>query len=184
MRHSRKKSHSNLHSENRHRNRNYKRRVRNLFLEIIFIIMLIFVANKCIKEDEEKVTVTQLSVETQKQQIEEELKKNDLNNLKPKESNNIIEVEVPENDNLGFQIIKVNITYTEGKSIVDFTVRNSTQETTTTRFYIGFLDKDQKIIETTYVDVPILESQQQTKVNIVIDKDLTGAKKIKSLKEE
>lgn len=184
MRHSRKKIHSNLHSENRHRNRNYKRRVRNLFLEIIFIIILIFVANKFIKDDEEKAQVTQLSVETQKQQIEEELQKNDLNNLKPKESNNTIELEVPKENKEEIQIIKANITYNEEKSIVDLIVKNNSQEKTSTRFLIGFLDKNQKIIETTYMDVPMLESQQQTKVNIVIDKDLTGAKKIQLLKEE
>ena len=40
-----------LHSTERHNNRNYKRRIRNLFFEIAFIIVLTFVAIKFIKID-------------------------------------------------------------------------------------------------------------------------------------
>lgn len=183
MRHSRKSRNSNLHSENRHRNRNYKRRVRNLFLEIIFITILIFIANKFIKNDEEKAHVKQLSVENQKQQIEKELQENNIKKDNTKKENTK-ELEIPQQDKKGIRITKVNITCDEGKTIIDFTVKNYNEEEAGEMLLVGLLNNSAKIIEKIYVDVPILKSQQQTKINLVVDKDLTEAEKIELLEEK
>lgn len=178
MRHSRKSGNSNLHSENRHRNRNYKRRVRNLFLEIIFITILIFIANKFIKNDEEKAHVKQLSVENQKQQIEKELQENNI------KKDNTKELEIPQQDKKGIRITKVNITCDKDKTIIDFVVKNYNEEETGELLLVGLLNNSAKIIEKIYVDVPILKSQQQTKINLVVDKDLTEAERIELLEEK
>lgn len=178
MRHSRKIRNSNLHSENRHRNRNYKRRVRNLFLEIIFITILIFIANRFIKNDEEKAHVKQLSVENQKQQIEKELQENNI------KKDNTKELEIPQQDKKGIRITKVNITCDEDKTIIDFVVKNYNEEEAGEMLLVGLLNNSAKIIEKIYVDVPTLKSQQQTKINLVVDKDLTEAEKIELLEEK
>ena len=62
-----------LHSEKRHRTRNYKRRVKNLIIEIAIIILLIIVGIKFVKKDEEKPEITKITAEEQKEIIKEQL---------------------------------------------------------------------------------------------------------------
>ena len=62
-----------LHSQERHRSRNYKRRVRNLFLEITFIIILAIVAIKFVKKDEDKPKVSGIGNHEQQQIIDQQM---------------------------------------------------------------------------------------------------------------
>ena len=67
------RKHSVLHSTERHNNRNYKRRIRNLFFEITFIVIFTYVAIKFVNRDGQQPKVSGLSIEEQQQIIDNEM---------------------------------------------------------------------------------------------------------------
>ena len=97
-----------LHSTERHNNRNYKRRIRNLFFEIAFIIVLTFVAIKFIKKDDQMPKVSGLTVEEQKQIIDEEMNQESKNQESEEK-----EIKAPNENGQELKITKATIKYDE-----------------------------------------------------------------------
>lgn len=164
-----------LHSQERHRNRKYKRRIRNLFLEIIFIILLVFVAIKFIKNDEEKPTVSQLGIDEQKQIIDNEMKENNENNTK-----NEKELQIPEFEKEGITIVKATITFTNNQkqSILNVDIINYGEKNLAKKIPINIVNDSGNVLEETYVNVSSLEAQTKIRLNIVCENDLREATKI------
>lgn len=184
MRHSKLKKHSSLHSENRHRNRNYKRKTRNLVFQIIFIIILAFVAIKFVKKEEEKPKIKGISEEEQKQIIRNEMQENNTNQQISSKSNEK-KLRIPNTTTQGVVFTEATISYLEDKNqtIINLKVKNYGDEVNNQRFLLGLTNKEEKILETTYVDIQYLDTNQQTKLNIVLDKDLRETEEIQLLEE-
>lgn len=166
-----------LHSRERHRNRNYKRRIRNLFLEILFIIIFVFVAIKFVKNDEETPTVKMLGTEEQKEIINNEMKENnDVNH----ENKNERELQIPEVEKDGITIIKAVMTFTENQkqSIINIEVMNYGKEKNSKKIPINLVDSSGTVLEETYVNVQKLEPKEQIRLNIVCENNLSEATKI------
>lgn len=170
----RNKNNSVLHSGERHRNRNYKRRIRNLFLEISFIIFLIFVSKKIIKKEEDKPTIQAISTEEQQQIIDDQMQETESNN------NDTIELKVPESEK-GVVIVKATLKYVENdnQTIINIDVKNYEEKIEGTVILISLIDENGKSIEDATVNIGELDKDQQTRVNIVLENDLSSAKEIK-----
>lgn len=181
MKHARSRNHSVLHSEKRHRSRRYKRKIRILFVQIIFLIILIFVAIKFVKNDEEKPKVTSLSKETQKEIINSELEQES----QKKEEKTSKELKVPDILTQGVSILSAKLEYLqkENKTIVSIDVKNYTEKIQDMILKVAFLDKDDELLEETYLKIEYLNENETTRVNLVIDKDISEAYRIE-LREE
>ena len=183
MKHAKRRNNSVLHSEKRHRSRRYKRKIRILFIQIVFIMILIFVAIKFIKNDEKKPTVTSLSAETQKEIIDNELQNEsqqiDIETSKAKE------LKIPDISTQGLSILAAKLEYVqkENKTIVSIDVKNYAEKIQDMILKIAFLNEDDEILEETYLKIEYLNENETTRVNLVIDKDITEAYKIE-LREE
>ena len=180
MRHAKSGNHSVLHSEKRHRSRRYKRKIRILFVQIIFIIILIFVAIKFVKNDEEKPKVTSLSAEAQKEIINNELQQENQN-----KEENVKKLKIPDISTQGVSILSAKLEYVqkEDKTIVSIDVKNYAEKIQDMVLKVAFLNKDDELLEETYLRIEYLDENDTTRVNIVIDKDLTEAYRIE-LREE
>lgn len=181
MKHAKSGNHSVLHSEKRHRSRRYKRKIRILFIQIVFIIILIFVAIKFVKNDEEKPKVTSLSAETQKEIINNELQQENQN----KEEENVKELKIPDISTQGVSILLAKLEYIqkENKTIVSIDVKNYAEKIQDMVLKIAFLNENDELLEETYLRIEYLDENDTTRVNIVIDKDITEAYRIE-LREE
>lgn len=180
MRHAKSGNHSILHSEKRHRSRRYKRKIRILFVQIIFIIILIFVAIKFVKNDEEKPKVTSLSAEAQKEIINNELQQENQN-----KEENVKKLKIPDISTQGVSILSAKLEYVqkEDKTIVSIDVKNYAEKVQDMVLKVAFLNEDDELLEETYLRIEYLDENDTTRVNIVIDKDLTEAYRIE-LREE
>lgn len=167
-----------LHSEKRHRTRNYKRRVKNLIIEIAIIILLIIVGIKFVKKDEEKPEITKITAEEQKEIIKEQLEENQYNK-------NEKELKIPEMETRGLVFTKATINYIEEsqQSIINIDVKNNDTAIEDARILIAILDENKQEIQQTYVDIQYLGEGQQTRVSIVINKDLSNAYEIETREE-
>lgn len=162
-----------------HRTRNHKRRIRNLVLEIISITILIFVAKNFIKKDEEKPQTKSFNEQEQKNIIDEEINttvKED--STKNKEITQIIEI--PEELYNGLKIEKITMNYIEetGLTLINFDIKNYGVLKNETNIPINLIDEEGKILTQTYISIQNLNTNQQTRVNIVIESDLRKTKKI------
>ena len=164
-----------LHSQERHRNRRYKRRIRNLLIEILFIILLVSVAIKFIKNDEDKPTVSQLGTDEQKQIIDNEMKEN--NNI---DNENERELQIPEFEKEGIAIVKAIITFTNNQkqSILNIDVINYGEQILSKEIPVNIVNDSGDVLEETYVNVSNLEAQTKIRLNIVCENDLREATKI------
>ena len=167
-----------LHSEKRHRTRNYKRRLKNLLIELILIIILIFVATKFVKKDEEKPEIKKITAEEQKEIIKEQLEeKNNNKNEK--------ELKIPEIETRGLEFTKATVNYIKEsqQSIINVDIKNNDSAIEDARILIAILDENKQELQQTYIDIQYLGEGQQTRVSIVIDKDLSNAYEIETREE-
>lgn len=169
-----------LHSEQGHRHRNYKRRMRNLLIEITFIVILTFVAIKFTKKDEQIPTVSGLSQEEQQQIIEDE-----IHQEVPKEEVQK-QIILPSQDEESIIIVKAVLNYQRknNQTIINFDVKNQGDAIDEYRLLIGLLNNENKTIKTTYLNIQYLEKNQQVRINIVLDGDFSETEEIKLLNEE
>lgn len=167
-----------LHSEKRHRTRNYKRRLKNLVIELILIIILIFVATKFVKKDEEKPEVTRITAEEQKEIIKEQLE-GKTNNKNEKE------LKIPKTETRGLEFTKATVNYIKEsqQSIINVDIKNNDSAIEDARILIAILDENKQELQQTYIDIQYLGEGQQTRVSIVIDKDLSSAYEIETREE-
>ena len=181
MRHAKRRNNSVLHSEKRHRSRRYKRKIRILFIQIIFIMILIFVAIKFIKNDEEKPKVTNLSAEAQKEIINNEIQQENQN----KEEEKFKELKIPDISTQGVSILSAKLEYVqkEDKTIISIDVKNYAEKVDDYVLKIAFLTQEDELLEETYIRIEYLDENDTTRINTVIDKDITEAYKIE-LREE
>ena len=172
-----------LQSTERHNSRNYKRRVRNLFIEIIFIVILIFVAIKFVNKDEQIPKVSGLTEEEQKQIINDEMK-TDENDAKVQSVEK--EIKVPSDNRQEIKITKAIIKYDvkTNKTILKLDIKNYTNKTTSSTFKIALIDYTEKILVETNIDVDNLNGNGETRVNAVFDDDLRNTEKIEILDEK
>ena len=184
MRHAKSGNHSVLHSEKRHRSRRYKRKIRILFVQIIFIIILIFVAIKFVKNDEEKPKVTSLSAEAQKEIINNELQQE--NQQTDKETSEQKELKTPDISTQGLSILSAKLEYVqkENKTIVSIDVKNYSEKIQDMILKIAFVNKDDEILEETYLKIEYLNENETTRVNLVIDRDISEANRIEIREEK
>lgn len=182
MRRKRNEKHSILHSGERHRNRNCKRQIRNLFLEIIFIIILSIVAIKFVKKEEEKPKITTLGIDRQKEIINNEM--NTIQEIIKDEKSQ--ELKIPEIKQEGISIIKASLQYieNENQTIIKIDVKNYGDNIGDARFLLALIDNNEKTIEETYVNVPKLEKNQETRLNIVLNNDLRETNRVEIRKEK
>lgn len=168
-----------LHSEQGHRHRNYKRRMRNLFIELTFIIIFIFVAIKFVKKDEQIPTVSGLSLEEQQQIINKEMQQEI-----PKEKVQK-QIQITNQDGKSIIIEKVILTYLRetNQTIINFDVKNTNETIEESRLYLGLLDNKEKRLKEIYLNVHYLESNQQTRINTVLEGDFSEVDRIQLLEE-
>ena len=170
-----------LHSTERHNNRNYKRRIRNLFLEIIFIIVLTFVAIKFIKKDNQMPKVSGLTVEEQKQKIDEE-----MNKEPEKQESTEKEIKTPKDNGQELEITKATIKYDakSNQTILKLNIKNYSAKTVNTTLKISLIDYTEKKLMETYIDINRLNANSETRINTVLDGDLRNVEKIEILDEK
>lgn len=174
MRRSRKRKNGILHSSGQ-RQRKYKRRKKIIFFDIIIITILVGVFLSSVKKEEEIPVVEKYSEEHQKQIINEELENKDI----PLETEvaNMSEVAVPEKQSGSIIINKITMSeIEEEKTLVSFLVQNRGNSDESSNFPIIFKNANGEKIIKTYVNVPVVKAGQQTKVNIVLDKNIREAK--------
>lgn len=169
-----------LQAEGGHRYRKYKRRIRNMIIEITLIAIFIFVAVKFVKDDEEKTKVSKISVEEQKQIINSQMGLN--HNTK---ENNSKEIEILTTNN-NIKILKINLSYQEEnkETIINLDIGGSIVEIKQQSVLLEILDENEKILTTTNVNIPYIDQNQQTRVNIVLNGDYRNAKSIKIHEEK
>lgn len=168
-----------LHSQERHRSRKYKRRIRNLIIEILFISLLVFVAIKSIKNDDKTPTVSQLGTEEQKQLINTEMQEIPQQNTT--DSQQVTkELQLPEVKQEGIAMLKATMQVTENQkqTIITIEVMNFGEEANSTKIPINFVDDEGNILEETYANIQRLQPKEKIKVNIVCEKNLNEATKI------
>lgn len=170
-----------LHSQERHRSRNYKRRVRNLFLEITFIIILAIVAIKFVKKDEDKPKVSGIGNHEQQQIIDQQM--GETINIPKKEVSK--ELMVPELNMEGISIVKAIMKYEKEKNqtIINIDVKNYGELLQEARQLIALVD-DKNTILTTYIEIPTLNTKQQTRINLVLDGNYEKTTKLELRDEE
>ena len=169
----------------RHRTRNYKRRIRNLVLEVTFITILVFVATKFIKKDEEKPHVKDFSIEEQKNVIKEEMNTTVKEDNTVKPSDTTREIELPEELYNNLKIVKVTLSYIEETklTLVNFDIKNLGMSKAEENIPINFVDENGNILEQTYISVQNINTNQQTRLNMVVNADLRETKKVEIRKE-
>ena len=169
----------------RHRTRNYKRRIRNLVLEVTFITILVLVATKFIKKDEEKPHVKDFSIEEQKNVIKEEMNTTVKEDNTVKPSDTIREIELPEELYNNLKIVKVTLSYIEETklTLVNFDIKNLGMSKAEENIPINFVDENGNILEQTYISVQNINTNQQTRLNMVVNADLRETKKVEIRKE-
>lgn len=174
------RKHKVLHSTERHNNRNYKRRLRNLFLEIAFITILIFVAIKFVNRDNQPPKVSGLSKEEQQMIINNEMKQQDSDIQE-----NSKEIKVLEKNICGIQIVKAILNYDKinNQTIINLDIKNGGERIEDAKFLLALVDKNSKTLKKTYATVQYLEKNQQTRINLVLDGDLTETEIIESREE-
>ena len=162
-----------------HRNRNYKRRVRNLFLEITFIVILVFVATKFIKKDEEKPTVSGLSIEEQQRIIDNELAEKIEKDVQEEKE---IKVDYESTEE---KITKATLKYDAkiDKTVLKMNVKNISNKTINLERKITLIDYTGRVLEQPYLVVNKFNKNTETRVNIVLDGDLRNTEKIVTLEE-
>lgn len=169
-----------LHSEGGHRHRRYKRKIRNMIFESILLIIFVFAATKFIKDDSEKPKVTRISAQEQMQIINNEMGIN-----KEQQENNMSELEVLTTiDNI--KILKIALNYQEenNETIISLDIGDSEVEITEQKVLLEILNKKQKQLTTTHVQIPYLDKNRQTRINIVLTGDYRDAKSIKIHEEQ
>ncbi len=159
-----------LHSEKRHRTRNYKRRIKNLIIELILMIILIFVATKFVKKEEEKPEVKKITAEEQKEIIKEQLEE------KPNNKNEK-ELKIPEVENEEIVITKVTMSYQidKNQTIMNIEISNYGEDVLSNRIPINIVNNDGVVLEETYVYVQELEPKGHVRLNIVCEGNLSEA---------
>lgn len=170
-----------LQSTERHNNRNYKRRVRNLFIEIIFIAILTFVAIKFVKKDDQIPKVSGLTVEEQKQIIEEE-----MNQETETQDSEEKEIKTPKENGQELKITKATIKYDEksNQTILKLNIKNYSAKTVAETFKISLIDYTEKTLIETYIDINRLNANTETRINTVLDGDFRNVEKIEILDEK
>ncbi len=170
-----------LHSTERHNNRNYKRRIRNLFFEIAFIIVLTFVAIKFIKKDDQMPKVSGLTVEEQKQIIDEEMNQESKNQESEEK-----EIKAPNENGQELKITKATIKYDEksNQTILKLNIKNYSTKTVDSTFKISLIDYTEKKLVETYIDINRLNANSETRLNTVLDGDLRNVEKIEIIDEK
>ena len=168
-----------LHSTERHNNRNDKRRLRNLFLEITFIIILTYVAIKFVNRDEQQPKVSGLSTEEQQQIINNEMQQ------KPEIKEKSKEIKVPEKGGNDLQIIKAILNYNQNnnQTIINLDVKNYGEAIEESKLLLALMDSEGKTIVKTYAKVQYLGKNQQTRVNIVLEGDFSATENIETREE-
>lgn len=162
-----------LHSEKRHRTRNYKRRLKNLIIELILIIILIFVATKFVKKEEDKPEIKRITAEEQKEIIKEQLEEK-------QNSKNENELKIPEMKEQEIVITKATMSYETNKNqtIINIEVVNYGKDAFSNRIPINLVNDDGEILEETYVNIQELEPKEHIRLNIVCEGNLSEATKI------
>lgn len=162
-----------LHSEKRHRTRNYKRRLKNLIIELILVIILIFVATKFVKKEADKPEVKKITAEEQKEIIKEQLQERPNNQIE----NELI---IPKMEGQEIVITKATMSYETNKNqtIINIEAINYGEDVLSNKIPINLVDNDGKIIEETYVNIQELEPQGHIRLNIVCEGNLSEATKI------
>lgn len=173
-----RKRRSVLHSESGHRHRNYKRKMRNLFLEITLIIALIFVAINFIKKEEEHPKVSKFDEEMQKEIIDKELEQQPDEQENENNSKVLVTPMIIGN----IEIIKTILYYQQesNETIIKFDVLSTEGNIEEQNVYLEILDKDFKNLTRINVKFPCLESNKKTRVNVVLDGDYRNAETIQS----
>ena len=163
-----------LHSHERHRNRRYKRKIRNLIVEVLLIIFFVFVVMKFVKKDEEQLIVSKFGVNEQKQIIDNEMQEKKYDNKEEKE------LETPEILNGEIVIEKATINYIENinQTILNVSVVNMSRDIITQQIPINLVDDSGNVLEETHIDIQNLGAKQKIKINIVCGKNLNMATKI------
>lgn len=173
------RKHSVLHSTERHNNRNYKRRIRNLFFEITFIVIFTYVAIKFVNRDGQQPKVSGLSIEEQQQIIDNEMQQ------KPKIKDENKEIKVPKENESGLQIIKATLKYSQinNQTIINLDVKNYGEALEESKLLLALMDSEGKTMVKTYAKVQYLDKNQQTRVNIVLEGDFSTAESIETREE-
>lgn len=172
-----------LQSTERHNSRNYKRRLRNLFIEIIFILVLTFVAIKFVNKDNQMPKVSGLTEEEQKQIINNEMKANEQD---AKVQTVEKEIKLPENNMHEIKITKAIIKYDakSNQTILKLDVKNYSDKTSSLTFRIALIDYTEKTLTETYINVEHLNGNAETRINTVLNDDLRNTEKIEILDEK
>ena len=144
-----------------------------MLFEIIMLTIFVFVAIKFVKDDDEKPKVIKISAEEQKQIIDSEIGIN-----QSQQSKELIIEEIDQD----IQIKKINLNYQKesNETIINIYLEKSEVQSVE----LIMLDKKQKILTTTNVNIPYLEDERQTRVNIVLNGDYREVERVQIRKEK
>ena len=142
-------------------------------------------ATKFIKKDEEKPHVKDFSIEEQKNVIKEEMNTTVKEDNTVKPSDTIREIELPEELYNNLKIVKVTLSYIEETklTLVNFDIKNLGMSKAEENIPINFVDENGNILEQTYISVQNINTNQQTRLNMVVNADLRETKKVEIRKE-
>ena len=162
-----------LHSEKRHRTRNYKRRVKNLIIEIAIIILLIIVGIKFVKKDEEKPEITKITAEEQKEIIKEQL-------LQKPDNKKEKELILPEMKEQEIRITKATMIYQEQQqqTIISIETTNYCDYEVTNIIPINLVNNKGDILEKTEINIENLKPGESIRSTIVCEGNFSDAIKI------
>ena len=125
--------------------------------------------------------VSGLTVEEQKQIIDEEMNQESKNQESEEK-----EIKAPNENGQELKITKATKKYDEksDKTILKLNIKNYSTKTVDSTFKISLIDyTEQKLVET-YIDINRLNANSETRLNTVLDGDLRNVEKIEIIDEK